>query len=580
MLDPVQEIKGKLTIEDLVKDYVQLKRAGRNLKGLCPFHQEKSPSFLVSPDKGIAYCFGCHQGGDIFKFYMAIEKVDFPEALNDLAERVGVALEKQDPKFLSAQKEQKNGLKALLKETTLYFQAQLKSTPKAQQYLTERGLNPETIARFSLGYAPEGWHGLSEHLTKKGFSTAELVAAGVAISDEQNVKKVHDKFRDRIIFPFFNERGDIIGFTGRALSKENEPKYLNSPETVLFHKSSFIYGLYQAKESIRKLSEVIVVEGQVDCLQAAQNGYPNTVAVSGTAFTEQHLEMLRRLANRIIFTFDGDKAGKNATLRILPDLLKQAIPCAFVNLPDEQDPDSLLRSQPQLFAQLIKQPIDWLSFIEQALFAQQSLKEAETAKQFIELCLPLIKKLQQPYDQEEALKRLAMLTGKSPHVLHKSLQRTRLESRAKPALPSTQTQQDLIFYTLAFYCQFHQFIQDLIDPSLHVLLTPEEQNIYRTAHAYYSEARNSLDISTLVESLHIPQDVFSLLLLQIEERYSAYTAEKLELEKNALLKRVKDTLKRKKLLQLKQKLEQAKRENDKETEKKILAESAQFLKYT
>jgi DNA primase len=329
--------------------------------------------------------------------------------------------------------------------------------------LQDRGLTAQTIQKFGLGYAPEGWHSLSEYLVKKGFNTSELVAAGVAIADEQNVKKVHDKFRDRIIFPFFNDKGDIIGFTGRALSKENEPKYLNSPETILFHKSSFIYGFYQAKESIRQSSIVYIVEGQVDCLQAVQSGYANTVAVSGTAFTMQHLEILRRVAGQLIFVFDGDNAGKNAALRIMPEILQQDIPSNFVLLPADQDPDSLLRHTPDQYKELLAKSLDWMTYIEQANFANSSLKEANTSKQFIELCLPLIKSLKKPRDQEEALTKLAIITSKSPHMLHKALQKTKAERKQNTTPEASASITDNVLYTLAFYCQFHQFSSDSDD---------------------------------------------------------------------------------------------------------------------
>lgn len=580
MLDPIVEIKAKLSIEDLVKDYVQLKRAGRNLKGLCPFHQEKTPSFMVSPDKGIAYCFGCHQGGDIFKFYMAVEKVDFPEALNDLAERVGVAMEKQDPQFLSAQKEQKNGIKNLLRETTAFFQHQLKATPKALDYVTNRGINAEMMAKFGLGYAPEAWQNLTDHLAKIGFKSDELVAAGVAIADEQNVKKVHDKFRDRIIFPFYNERGDVIAFTGRALNKENEPKYLNSPETILFHKSSFIYGFYQAKESIRQLESVYVVEGQIDCLQAFQHQITNVVAVSGTAFTNQHLDILRRHAQKLIFIFDGDNAGKNAALRIMPELLQQDTDCSFVLLPQDQDPDSMLREQEALFKELAAKPLHWLDYIHQAFFAGESLKDAERAKGYIEMALPLIKKLQHPLEQEAALEKVVILTGKSPHLLHKALQKTKSELSTSFQTTKTTSNHDTILYTLAFYCQFHQFTADLLDPNLQALLSPSDQNIYRKAHAYYSEPRIATDITGLLDGLDIPQDIFSLLLLQIEERYSTYSAGKLDEERAILLKRIKEHLKKTRMSELKQQLELARKENNKELQQQILSETAKVLKYT
>ncbi len=576
MIDPVIEIKSRLSIEDLVKDYVTLKRSGRNLKGLCPFHQEKTPSFMVSPDKGIAYCFGCHQGGDIFKFYMTVEKVDFGEAIHDLADRVGLSIDQKSAQYSSAQKDEKERMRALLRESQSFFAQQITTQTTAQNYLNQRGLTPSTISQFGIGYALDSWQALYDHLLKNNFTLAEQLAAGVAIQGDKDTG--HDKFRDRIIFPFYGDRGDIVGFTGRALTNENQPKYLNSPETILFHKSSFIYGLYQAKSSIKAARRVYVVEGQVDCLSCVQAGLLNTVAVSGTAFTPRHLEILRRQADSLIFIFDGDQAGKNAALRIMPDLV--ALPetqARFVLLAPDQDPDSLVRQDQAQFFSLIEKHLDWFDYILQAFFADKDLNFIEDQKDVLKFTIPLIKRLAHPFDQDIYVKKLANLLHKSETLIYKTLQSHHLEKSA-PSVPTT-AQTDLLLVTLAFSVLYPQFIDTLQDPGLIELLPADFKDIYRKVYEYYSSPRVSSDISLLTSQFppHISSDQFSLQLLRIEEQCQDYDSARLLAEKSKLLQRLKDHLKQESIRSLQGALKKARAEGNRLEEQQILAATARIL---
>jgi len=578
MIDPVLEIKSRLSIEDLVKDYVQLKRAGRNLKGLCPFHEEKTPSFMVSPDKGIAYCFGCHKGGDIFKFYMEAEHIEFNEALHDLADRVGIQIDYKVTTLSPINQQQKQQLKAVLKKTTEFFQEQLKESATAQQYLKERDVSPEIQAQFALGYAPDSWEKLTTYLKKSGFSIKDLITAGVAIPHENNKQECHDKFRDRIIFPFFNDRSEIIGFTGRALTNDNQPKYLNSPDSPVFHKSSFIYGLYQAKSTIKKASNVLVVEGQIDCLSCVQHGLLNTVAVSGTAFTSKHLDMLRRLTEKITFIFDGDQAGNNAALRIIPEVIAKDVAANFVVLPVDKDPDSLIRENSDQFAFLMNENSDWLDFIYRAFFTSGTIKEDGEAKRFLQMTIPLIKRMPHPIDQESMVKKIAKYLGKSEHLIYRTLEKTRISHEAAALVPERK-KQDIILFTLAFLCHFPQFCDHLIDRNIQELLPEMYQDIYRIAYQYYSSPRASSDVSDLLRQFSdgFPQDDFSLLLLQIEEHYGEYTATRLVEEKEIILKRIKRELLKVQMVQVKEQLKIAKENNDKPKEKELLAKSIHLL---
>ncbi len=578
MIDPVLEIKSRLSIEDLVKDYVQLKRAGRNLKGLCPFHEEKTPSFMVSPDKGIAYCFGCHKGGDIFKFYMEAERVEFTEALGDLADRVGIKIDYKVTTLSPINQNQKAQLKAVLKKAAQFFQEQLRMSEKAKQYIDQRKITSEIQEQFGLGYAPDSWEKLTSYLKKADFAVKDLIVAGVAIPDEKSKQECHDKFRDRIMFPFYNDRGEIIGFTGRALTNDNQPKYLNSPDSPVFHKSSFIYGLYQAKSSIKKANDVLVVEGQIDCLSCVQHGMIHTVAVSGTAFTSKHLDMLRRQTEKITFIFDGDQAGKNAALRIIPEVINKDVSARFVVLPLDKDPDSLIKENSELFSEFISKSSDWLDFIYQAFFTADSIKNNDESKRFLQMIVPLIKRMPHPIDQDSMIKKLAKILGKSEHLIYRTLEKTKIaKENTGPIL--VKPKNDLPLFTLAFLCHFPQFISELKAPHLQELLPEMYRDIYRIAYQYYSAPRASSDVSDLLKQFsdRFPTDDFSLLLLQIEEHYGDYTAARLHEEKEKILQRIKKELLKVQMAQVKEQLKLARDNHDKATEKELLAKSTHLL---
>jgi len=318
MLDAVQEIKAKLSIEDVVRQYVQLKKAGRSLKGLCPFHAEKSPSFVVSPDRGIAYCFGCHKGGDIFAFIQEIEGVDFVDALKLLAERTGIELQKYESTHKSVPKDEKDQLLQIHETVALFYQKQLWETEdgkKVLAYLNNRGLTNETIKNFKVGFAPDSYEMTHTMLLKEGFSKKVLVSSGLALTKETTVEQIYDRFRGRLMFPISDHMGRVVGFGGRALKKDQEPKYLNSPETAIYHKSNVLYGFSYAKASIKEKKAVILVEGYMDMTVAFQSGLTNVVATSGTALTLQQLRHVQPFVNTIYLAFDMDNAGQEAAKR-------------------------------------------------------------------------------------------------------------------------------------------------------------------------------------------------------------------------------------------------------------------------
>ncbi len=343
--DTVQLLKDTVNIADIIGEHVTLKKTGINLKGLCPFHSEKTPSFIVNPDRRSFHCFGCGEGGDVFTFMMKYHRLTFPDALKELARRYNVDLPERslsaDEKAKASKRE--NLFKINEKAADLFhkFLIQDPQAEKARQYLAERGLSSETTQLFRIGYAPESWDFLTKPLTNH-FSTKDIHAAGLIVPKERG--GYYDRFRNRIIFPINGSNGRIIGFGGRILG-DGQPKYLNSPETPIFDKSRTLYGIYENRDSIRKENICFIVEGNFDLLSMVAHGIRNVIAPLGTALTRNHLRILKGYADEAVLLFDGDQAGLKAAMRAVPLFLAEHIQAKVVIIPDSDDPDTFLRSR-------------------------------------------------------------------------------------------------------------------------------------------------------------------------------------------------------------------------------------------
>ncbi|MGO9376967.1 MAG: DNA primase [Dissulfurispiraceae bacterium] len=335
----IDEIKSRIDIHDLIAEYVDLKRAGQNYKGLCPFHSEKTPSFMVNPAKQIFHCFGCNKGGDIFSFIMNYENMPFNEALSFLAGKAGVQIDASHGS--GANKGIKESLFAIHEEALKFYRSNLKEAKHVLSYLRERDINPETIEQFTLGYAKGERDALLRHLRNAGFSEAHLKASGLAYFGGDGA---HDFFRDRLIFPIFDLRSKVVAFGGRTLSSsKNIPKYLNSPENPIFRKSESCYALNTAKSHIAQKGYAIIVEGYFDVIVCHQFGFLNTVAPLGTALTAGHLRRLKKLSNKILLTFDADAAGIAAAKRTIEQIYSEGMISKIVLLSEGEDPDTFLR---------------------------------------------------------------------------------------------------------------------------------------------------------------------------------------------------------------------------------------------
>ena len=334
----LDELNERNPIDDLVGQYVSLTRRGGNLFGLCPFHSEKTASFSVSPDKGIYYCFGCHKGGVAVNFIMEIESLTYPDAVRFLAKRAG--MEVPEDESYRSQYQQQERLRSLCKEAAKWFRSQLMTEAglQAREYLVKRALSTQTVTRFGLGFAPDEWSGLLDAMMKLGYSKQELLDAGLAVKGQKG--GIYDRFRNRLMFPIIDVRGSVIGFGGRVMD-DSTPKYLNSPETVIFNKRKNLFALNVAKKS--KQGRIILTEGYMDAIALHQYGFDCAVASLGTSLTEEHANILAKYTNQVVLTYDGDEAGQNATKRAIPMLEKTGIQVKVLRMKDAKDPDEFLR---------------------------------------------------------------------------------------------------------------------------------------------------------------------------------------------------------------------------------------------
>lgn len=367
MSSNVEQIKSRLGIADVVQSYIKIQKAGVNFRASCPFHSEKTPSFFVSPGRESWHCFGCNRGGDIFSFVMEIEGVDFPEALRILANRAGVELKRSDSQFSS----ERSKYSQILADSKNFYEEELEKNKEVLLYLKNRGLNKETIKSFDIGFVSgppvSGWRNLYDFLKSKSYSDLDIEKAGMIIKSE---KGYYDRFRNRIMFPLFNSSGSIVGFSGRIFGSETSEsggKYINTPQTILYDKSKILYGFDKAKTEIRKKDCCILVEGQMDVIMSHQAGFINTVAVSGTALTEDHLRIIKRLTDKIIIAFDMDEAGFEASGRGIDMALRNGFDIKVAVVPVGKDPADTIKENFELWKEAVEKSRHVIDFFLEIL---------------------------------------------------------------------------------------------------------------------------------------------------------------------------------------------------------------------
>lgn len=495
-MDEVSQIRQKIDIVSIISEHLPLKKLGRNFKVLCPFHTEKTPSFVVSPERQIWHCFGCGEGGDVFTFLMKYENIDFPEALRILAKRAGVTLSSRN--FLSEgtgkKKERLYEANHLASEFYHYILTQHEKGKLAREYLQRRGTTPQAINLFKLGFAPSAPNALTRYLTeKKGFSQKELEEAGITIK----VQNYIDRFRNRIMFPLTDHRGNIVGFSGRILtegspSASSGAKYVNTPETLVYHKGDNLFGLYQAKDIIKKKRSALIVEGEFDMIQSFIHGIENTVAIKGTALTDGQASLLKRFSEKVVICLDQDAAGIDATFRGVGVLENKGILINVVVLPQGKDPDESLRQNPKLFLDAVKREVPVYDFLLQALASRFNSKTTEGKKRMGDEFLPFLARIQNEIIKDHYVKKLASELSVSSESIVREMEKYKKAQAVGVSKPETLT------------VLSKRSRREILEEYLIALIIQSDNVIER-----FQEARNILDTQELETPIY--QKIFLLL---------------------------------------------------------------------
>lgn len=546
MSDTVQQIKDRLSIVDVVSQYVKLERSGSSLRARCPFHAEKSPSFFVSADRGTYHCFGCGVGGDMFSFIEAIEGLDFKGALKVLADKAGVELVYERGKG-KEEKDERDRLFELMEAATIFYSSRL--TDEAKKYLKERGMSPSTITAFRLGWASDAWSECSDYLKTKKFSEKEIIDAGVGKKSERGT--LSDKFRNRIMFPIADSAGRIVAFSGRIFGEKaspEAPKYLNSPETPLFHKSNILYGFDRAKLAMRKHNFAVLVEGQMDLLASHQAGWTNTVAVSGTAFTPEHAAIIRRMTDNILIALDADAAGIKAAGRAARAALQGGLNVKVARLPSGLDPADLILSAgggsapggkegKDAWGKAIREAKDIITFLLDVL--EEHSKGADWMRRSVEaVVLPFLADIQSPIAREQYVHEISKRLGVSEsavadalskvprtpigensaqnvHVGRSSFVRKPMDDgRSRQAFAILLWQDSLPkseFDTVAYSQEFETAVGTETLAALKALPEIEKEQLRFSAESLYSTSQNlGREARTLLQVIHRERLIFDL----------------------------------------------------------------------
>ncbi|MDI5935504.1 DNA primase [Halomonas kalidii] len=435
----IDDLLARVDVVEVVGERVQLKKAGRNYSGLCPFHQEKTPSFTVSADKQFYHCFGCGAHGNALRFLMEYDKLRFPEAVEQLASRLGMEVPREgadDPRAQARERKRKEGVN-LLELSAAFFRERLKmpEAGAAREYLARRGLSPEVQQAFGIGYAPDGWEALKRHLDERGIPEAVQVEYGLLVRREES-GRTYDRFRDRVMFPIRDLKGRTIAFGGRVLG-DARPKYLNSPETPVFHKGRELYGLFEARQAESRLERLVIVEGYMDVVALAQFGIRNAVATLGTSTSEEHLSRLFRLVGEVVFCFDGDRAGRQAAARALETVLPLMIDgrqARFLFLPEGEDPDTLVRREgPEAFQDRITCASPLSEFLFDQAAAGRDLARMEDRERYASQVLTALGRLPEGVLKSLMLSELSRRTGVDQSSFESLLARSAPGSTSAPA---------------------------------------------------------------------------------------------------------------------------------------------------
>jgi len=506
MPNPSDEIKAKLDIVEVIREYLPLKAAGLNFRSTCPFHREKTPSFMVSPEKQIWHCFGCGKGGDIFSFVMEMERLSFIEALRLLAKKAGVALRKADPALTS----KRNRLLDIVELAAKFYHKILLDSPAAagaREYLRERALTNETIEAWQLGYSPDAWETLANFLKSRGFSEDEIFLAGLSVKKDPSTGSgragFYDRFRARIMFPLNDINGSAVGFTARVMPGREETekmgKYINTPSTMIYDKSKILFGLDKAKMSIKAEDAVVLAEGQLDAIMAQQHGFTNTIASSGTALTAEQVKLIKRYTNNLFLSFDMDAAGDLAAERGIAQAQGAEMNIKVIEVKGAKDPDECLRHNPENWRQAITDAKPMMQYYFDKVFAKYDKADFPGQNQAIKILLAVIAKFGSKLEQDFWLKKLSQEVDTNENSLREKFNEyvkkqispavKNNEAVLKPAIDLKQSREArlselLLALALKFPAHFEYVINHLGPDDL---VGPANQRLYRNLVIYYNK---------------------------------------------------------------------------------------------
>jgi DNA primase len=554
----ITEVKQRLDIVELVSEYVTLQKAGRNFKGLCPFHTEKHPSFFVFPEQQSWHCFGaCGTGGDIFSFIMKKEGIDFGQALRLLAQRGGITLGPLEATS-KAEDEKKERLFQINEAATEYYHHLLSSTKAgeaAKSYLAKRKVMPETIKEFRLGFSPDSWETLKNYLLGKGYTEKELAEAGLIIEKEEGGS--YDRFRNRLLFPIFDIQGRVTGFGARVLD-DSLPKYINSPQTFIFDKSSSLYGIDKAKSAIRKKNLVIIMEGYMDVLTAHQHDWQNVVGSMGTSLTEKQVEGIKRLTNNITLALDADLAGEEATLRGKAILAHSNAEANVILLPPGKDPDEVIREDTALWQKLVEKAMPIIDFAFQSVISKANIDKARDKSLAVEKLQPLIYEIEKKdfMQYSHYVEKLASALKMRALDVEAALQKLKKASkRPQPSRPAEQSHiaHQLVSSRSEEHCLALLLQYPELRPSTQEL-SPEHFEFTENREVFVkwqqssdiSDIESQLDTSLLEHLYYLVNKIFPPAILESEQtrhrhlddcilRLKEKLSRKLETEKGAML---------------------------------------------
>lgn len=562
MQDAKEEIRARINIEDVIGEYVQLKRAGRNFKGLSPFTGEKTPSFYVSPDKNIWHDFSSNKGGDVFSFVMEVEGVDFRGAMDILAKKAGVDLSAYSSKGAQEIARRKRRLLEAHELATQYYQQSLVRNQHAVDYVfKKRGLSKEIVQNFRIGYAPSNGDALVSFLTKKGFTKQELSQAGLTN------RFGGDLFRGRMTVPLMDSSGQVIGFTARIITDEpNAPKYLNTPQTILYDKGRHVFGLSQAKEAIRQNDYAVIVEGNLDVVSSHQAGVRQVVATAGTAMTEHHLKALVRLSPHARLAFDGDAAGLAATERAIPIAQTVGNELTIITLPEQyKDPDEVIQADTSLWQKAIDDAQPVVDWVLRQYSMREDLTTAAGKRRFTTAGVTVVRALQDPVEQEHYLQKIATYTGASLDVLKDKLAGV-IEDEPKP-LKKAVHQTTPVAPDGSSY-QDSLLAVTLIDSAARELLKEVEPSMVQSdeRQALLAYLKGSTDVVTdTPPQLQSIDTYVKIVLLKADARYGTWSDEDRYFEAARLIRQLTTEHKQKQKQSLTEALRRAEEDGDDET---------------